>query len=254
MQYRQLVAVIALLSVSVSVMGQTPKSTSEGDKRTAAKKTGQEKASQSDGGQGWKSFLPAKGLAGWEITDFGGQGEVTRKGDLLVMEMGDPLTGINYKKKDFPKTNFEIQVEIQRIEGSDFLCGLTFPVGDEHCSLIAGGWGGGLVGLSSVDGFDASENSTTTYHAFDNGKWYKFRLVVDDKMVHAWIDNEKFVMQEREHHEFSTRIEVFASRPVGLCAFQSKVAVKNFRWRPLGKRAQAEDKDAADLAPPKASN
>ncbi len=184
--------------------------------------------------KGWRPLLPEKGLEGWEISDFGSEGEVRREGELLILEMGDPLTGINLKKlNDIPTSNFEIELEAKRIEGNDFLCGLTFPVGDEFCSFIAGGWGGGLVGLSSIDGFDASENSTSTYLGFDNGKWYKFRVRVDDANVRAWIDDEEVLRQERDRHEFSTRIEVLVSRPLGLCVFQSKVAVRNFRWRPV---------------------
>jgi hypothetical protein len=193
----------------------------------------------------WRSLIPKSGLTGWEITDFGSQGEVNRDGETLILEMGDPLTGINYTGKNFPKNNFEIELEAQRVEGNDFMCGLTFPVGSEFCSFIAGGWGGGVVGLSSIDGYDASENSTSSYHSFDNGKWYRFRVAVDDQAVRAWINDELFCEQERAGHEFTTRIEVYVSQPLGLCAFQSKVAVKNFRWRKIGD-SQEEKKDEQD--------
>lgn len=202
-------------------------------KEGPSKQAGNETGKPDRDTEGWKPLLPKKGLKGWEVTDFGSEGKVSRDGELLVLEMGDPLNGINYTKKDFPTDNFEISVEAKRIEGSDFLCGLTFPVKDEFCSLIAGGWGGGLVGLSSVDGFDASENATTTYHEFDNGKWYHFKLRVDQEFIRVWIDDKEFFRQEREDHEFSTRIEVYASQPLGFCAFQSKVAIKNFRWRKI---------------------
>lgn len=191
-----------------------------------------EKATQKDAG--WKSVLPEKGLEGWEITDFGSQGKVRREKDLLILEMGDPLTGLNLKKLgDFPKENFEIELECKRVEGNDFLCGLTFPVADEFCSFIAGGWGGGLVGLSSVNGFDASENSTASHAVLDNNKWYNFKVSVTQEFVIAWIDDKEVIRQERENNEFSTRIEVFASQPLGLCVFQSTVEVRNFRWRPI---------------------
>jgi hypothetical protein len=194
-----------------------------------SKKTGEVKKDV----EGWRPLLPEKGLEGWEITDFGTTGKVYREGEQLIIESGEPLNGITYKKKDFPTDRFEISLEAQRIEGNDFLCGLTFPVGDEFCSFIAGGWGGGLVGLSSVDGFDASENSTSTYFDFENGKWYTFRVRVDPEMIRAWIDDKEFFRLEREGHEFSTRLEVYASQPLGFCAFQSKVAVKDFKWRPI---------------------
>lgn len=197
----------------------------------------------------WRPLLPEKGLEGWEVTDFGGQGEVKRQEDMLLLEMGDPLTGINYTKKDFPTNDFEIELEAQRIEGSDFLCGLTFPVGEGFCSLIAGGWGGGVVGLSNVDGYDASENSTSTYHSFENGQWYKFRVRVDDEYVRAWIDDKEFFRQDREGHEFSTRIEVYVCQPLGFCVFQSKVGLRNFRWRPLKPAAGAAASPAAKAEP-----
>ena len=180
----------------------------------------------------WKDLLPDEGLEGWEASDFGSQGEVRRDGKLLVLEKGHPLTGINYKLA-FPKENYELEFSAQRIEGNDFLCGLTFPVADEFCSFIGGGWGGGVVGLSSVDGYDAAENATSLYYTFENKRWYKFRLRVDSKNITGWIDDKEVIQQEREGHKFSTRIEVYVSRPLGLCAFSSKVALRDLRYRKL---------------------
>ena len=75
-----------------------------------------------------------------------------------------------------PKTNFEISLDAKRVQGHDFFCGLTFPVGDSFASLIVGGWGGAVCGISSIDGNDASSNDTTTRRKFDNDKWYHIRL------------------------------------------------------------------------------
>lgn len=183
--------------------------------------------------EGWKPLLPEKGLDGWEVTDFGSKGEVKRDGEMLVIEMGEPLNGVNYTKKDFPTENFEIYLEAQRVEGNDFLCGLTFPVGKEFCSFVAGGWGGTVVGLSSMNGFDASENETSTFKQFENGKWYKFKVRVDDKQITTWIDDEELFVVDREGNEFSTRIEVYSSQPLGFCTFQSKVLVRDFKWRSI---------------------
>lgn len=192
--------------------------------------------------EGWKMLLPEKGLGDWESSDFFSPGKVARDGEAVILEMGEPLTGITYTKKDFPKTNFEISLEAKRVEGGDFLCGLTFPVDEGFCSLIAGGWGGGVVGLSSIDGADASENETTTYQEFENGKWYQIRLTVEEKEIRVWIDDQEFFRLERYGQEFSTRIEVEASKPLGYCAFQSKVAIRDFRWRPI----QSEGEDPTD--------
>lgn len=210
-------------------------STEAAEKATDKAKDSQPAAAKAESAdkQKWKSLLPKTGLEGWAITDFSGKGEVKNENGELIIETGEPLAGIHYKKADFPKDSYEIELEAQRIEGNDFLCGLTFPVAEEFCSLIAGGWGGGVVGLSSVDGYDASENATSNYQTFENRKWYKFRLRVDPEWITAWINDKEVIKQERAGHEFSTRIEVYASRPLGFCAFDSKVGVRNFRWRPI---------------------
>ena len=109
--------------------------------------------------------------------------------------MGDGCTGITWKDS-FPKINYELSLEAKRIMGIDFFCGLTFPVQDDFCSFIVGGWAGAVVGLSTIDGLDASENETTTYRKFDKGKWYKIRLRVGEKAIQAWLGKENIVDQE----------------------------------------------------------
>ena len=129
--------------------------------------------------------------------------------------------------------NFEMQWKAQRLDGSDFFVGITFPVGKEHCSLIVGGWGGGLVGISSIDGNDASENETASYRNFKNGQWYEFKVRVDAKNITVWIDNEQILEVPRGERKFSVRAEVMRSRPLGYCVFQSKVTVKDWVYRTI---------------------
>ena len=66
-----------------------------------------------------------------------------------------------------------------RLDGSDFFCSTTFPVGKDPCTLVVGGWGGMVVGLSNVDHEDASENGTTKTMTFKNKRWYRVRSVRD---------------------------------------------------------------------------
>ncbi len=226
----QTFAVNALLLVVASVPVLSCSNSLAQDTKAIEKPADKAKEKDKDG---WQSLLPEKGLEGWTITDFYGHGEVKREGDVLILEPGKPLTGITSKKKDFPTNNFEIEFEARRTKGNDFLCGLTFPVGKGFASFIGGGWGGGLVGLSSVDGADASENNTSSYVDFKNDQWYKFRIVVDDDFVRGFVDKKEVFAQEREGHEFSTRIEVYANQPLGFCVFASRVEMKNMRWRTL---------------------
>ncbi len=103
----------------------------------------------------------------------------------------------------------------------------------DPCSLIIGGWGGGVCGLSSIDGLDASENSTTKYRKFKNGRWYAIRLRVTDDEIQAWLDKELIVDQPLKEHKISIRSEVEASKPFGLASYETLAALRNIRIRRL---------------------
>jgi hypothetical protein len=179
----------------------------------------------------WNSVLPSDGLEGWEITNFGGEGSVENREGVLSLGRGDPLTGVTRLGKDFPTENYELRWKAQRQDGSDFFAGLTFPVGKEHCSFICGGWGGGLVGISSINGNDASENETAKWMSFKNGQWYQFKIRVDRVHITVWLDDEQIVQVPRDKKRFSVRAEVMRSRPLGYCVFQSIVDVKDWEYR-----------------------
>src|SRR5439155_11674076 len=119
---------------------------------------------------GWKKLFDGKSMAGWTASDFGGGGKVHVKDGAILMEIGDSMTGITYAGKDFPKMDYEVTFEAKRVEGDDFFCTTTFPVGDEYCSFVVGGWGGSIVGLSSVGFQDASSNETTKSKDFAQDK------------------------------------------------------------------------------------
>ena len=124
--------------------------------------TGTEKQKPEQGEVKWTSLFNGKNLDGWKNTEFGGEGEITVEKEQLILDMGTPLSGVNYTGK-IPKINYEVELDAMRVTGTDFFCGLTFPVKKDPCSLIIGGWGGGVMGLSSLNGMDASENETTNY-------------------------------------------------------------------------------------------
>ena len=182
----------------------------------------------------WQSLFDGKSLDGWKVAEFGGDGEVSVDDARIVMKMGNSLTGITYDGKyALPKSNYEIELEEMRVEGIDFFCGLTFPVADSHCSFIVGGWAGAVVGLSSIDDKDASENDTTKYITFKSGKWYHIRVRVTDENISAWIDGKQVVDQNIKGKKISTRNEVDLSKPLGISAWQTTAAFRNLRIRKL---------------------
>jgi hypothetical protein len=165
-------------------------------------------------------------LNGWEITQFGPQGPVDVYDGKIIMNYGDGCTGVTYTK-DFPKVNYEVNLEARKTSGNDFFCGMTFPVNDDFCSLIIGGWGGPVVGLSCIDGEDASENSTYILKRFDKNTWYKIKLKVTDQRIIAWIDGEKLVDFEYGGHELYVRPEVELSKPFGICSWITTSELRN---------------------------
>lgn len=197
----------------------------------AAKKTAEaKKAADKDG---WSPLFNGKNLDGWKNSNFGGQEEASVEDGEIVIPQGAELSGIYSDSKTLPKINYEIQYEAQRAAGSDFFAGLTFPVNDSHCSLILGGWGGGLCGLSSLDGMDASENQTTSYRQFEKGKWYKIRLTVTEDKIQAWIDGDQIVDVDTKDHRISVRFEVEKSKPLGFATWQTMGRIRNARMRTL---------------------
>lgn len=179
------------------------------------------------------NLFNGKDLKGWKITDFGGQGEVEVKDGKIVVNQGASLSGVHYTNT-VPTNNFQITVEAMKVDGDDFFCGLTFPVNDSHCTLVLGGWGGGVVGLSSIDGMDASENETTKYIKFEKNKWYKIKVEVRPERIIAWLDDDKIVDADIKDHRISLRAgSVELQIPLGLCTYQTTAAWRNIRLTPL---------------------
>ena len=180
------------------------------------------------GGKDSTFLFNGRDLGGWEITQFGPQGPVYVSGESIVLGMGDGCTGVTWKG-DFPKVDYEITLEARRVEGNDFFCGITFPAGDFPCTLILGGWGGTVVGLSSINGMDASENETTVLRSFEKGRWYLVRLRVAGDRISAWIDNESVVDFEIGDKILSIRPEVYLSLPFGIASWRTTGEVRNIR-------------------------
>ena len=173
-------------------------------------------------------LFDGKSLDGWEITNFGPQGPVYISGGEIILGMGDGCTGITWKKK-FPEINYKVTLEAKRVAGNDFFCGLTFPVGKDPCTLIIGGWGGTTVGLSSINGRDASENETTRLMKFEKDRWYKISLIVKENEIKALIDSALVVDFKRGDKKLSIRPEVELSRPFGITSWNTTAALRNIR-------------------------
>lgn len=177
----------------------------------------------------WQPLLPGE-LA---EAPFGGGGEVLIEDGTLTLGMGSPLTGVTWSAP-VPSGDYELAFTATKVFGNDFFVGLTFPVDDSHLTLVLGGWGGALCGLSCLDGEDASTNETKFFEAFDDGRDYEVRVEVVGRVVRAWIDDQLVVDVDATEREIGLRTEVELSAPLGLATFLTKTCYRNLRWRPLG--------------------
>lgn len=179
------------------------------------------------------ALFDGKTLAGWEVTDFAGHGTVTVANGEIRVGLGH-MTGVTLTKtNDLPRMNYEVSLEAMRVDGSDFFCGLTFPVGKDHCSFIVGGWGGGVVGLSNINSEDASQNETTKYMNFANNKWFRIRVRVVPGKIQAWIDDDPVVDVETAEKTIGLRIETESCIPLGLATWNTAAAWRNIQVKKL---------------------
>ncbi len=180
----------------------------------------------------WRSLFDGASLGKWKSSPFGGEGEVHVVSGEIVLERGNDLTGITWTG-ELPRLGYEIELQAKRVSGSDFFCGLTFPVGEAYCSLIVGGWAGAVTGFSSLDGLDASENETTRVRNYEENRWYTVRVRVTADRLQAFIDEESFADVKTTGRRISIRPEVQDSRPLGIACWRTKAALRALRLRTL---------------------
>lgn len=180
----------------------------------------------------WRSLFDGSSLGAFVSTDFGGQGEVAVAGGRIRLEPGNPLTGVTWTGPA-PAGAYELELIAARLDGSDFFCGLTFPVGDAHLTLVLGGWGGTVCGLSCLDGLDAAHNDTRVLRGFATGREYTIRVEVTPARVAAFVDGEPLATESLAGKTCSLRPEVALSRPLGIASFLCTASLRGLRWRPL---------------------
>jgi hypothetical protein len=177
-----------------------------------------------------ESLFDGKSLGGWKETPFSQKGQVSVENGAIVIGAGAPFTGVTWTR-DFPKDGYEIRYEAQRVKGGDFFASLTFPVGESFCTFVNGGWGGDIVGLSSIDGWDASDNETRTYITFEPGKWYAFRVQVAKGRIQAWIDEKPVANVEVGDRKIGLRYgEIKLTAPLGFASYNTTGAIRKIEY------------------------
>ena len=178
----------------------------------------------------WTDLFDGATTAGWTATNFGGEGEVVVVDGALELGFGSPMTGLTWAGAP-PSGEYDLEVTAARVDGTDFFCGMTFPVGDAFLTLVLGGWGGSLCGLSSLDGDDAANNDSKRLFRFENGRDYQVLLQVRRAHVTVKVDGALLMEVPIEGRRLSLRPEVELSRPLGIASFATRARVRRLRWR-----------------------
>jgi len=176
----------------------------------------------------------AKDLAGWKIVDqfvFKRHGKVEVLDGVVSLGKGDPGTAIAWTGAAPPTNNYEISLEVRRTDGDDFICGLTFPIDKSHCTLIVGGWGGSVSGLSNIDDFPAVENETTNAVEIVTNRWHAIRLRVTPREIQAWFDKSKIVDVDPKGKRFSVWWEQEPARPLGFATWNTAASLRRFSFK-----------------------
>ena len=162
-------------------------------------------------------------------------GAVEEEGEILRIGWGEAMTAAKWTG-EVPQAPFELELEARRVDGTDFFCAVTFPArgADECLTLVIGGWGGATVGISSIDGKDASENGTRKLMAFETGVWYRIKLLREGERIAVWINGEKVIDVETTGKQLSLRPgPVSDCAPFGLATWQTTGEVRGMRYRGL---------------------
>lgn len=183
----------------------------------------------------WISILNADNEKSWEKVSYKIPSISEIKDGMLILSAGHPFTGRNWTQP-FPQLNYEIRFEGMRTAGNDFFASLTFPVADSHCTLITGGWGGDIVGLSSIDGWDASENETRTYFNFENDQWYSFHLAVRADQIQVRINDKPLIKALISGRAIGLRPgDTEKSRPLGFATYNTTGVIRKVEYRLLNR-------------------
>ncbi|MDC0267936.1 DUF1080 domain-containing protein [bacterium] len=179
----------------------------------------------------WKVLFDGQSMKGWKVTDFAGHGEARVLDGAIEIDMGLALSGVQYTNQ-VEKVNYEITLEAMRRDGGDFFCGLTMPYKEKHCSFICGGWGGGVIGLSSINGMDAAENETTEFKKFEDNQWYRISLRMLEDRILGWIDQKLFLDVSTVDVSIGMRIgEIEQSIPLGVATWMTSSSIRDMRIR-----------------------
>ena len=162
----------------------------------------------------------------WDSTPFPSCGKIEVRDGAIILERGQPLSGMVWNGL-IRQMNYELSLEVKRIAGDDFFCGVTFPYEQSFATLIIGGWGGATTGLCCIGGLDAPENGTAQLLPLENERWYSVRLRITDNHIQAWVDEKLIVDLDTANKQLALRGDLASSKPLAIMTSNAAAAMRN---------------------------
>ena len=165
-----------------------------------------------------------------------GHGKVRVENGMLVVDGGQPVAGLACSR-EVPKTDYELAFETKYDGATAVFCQLVFPIGEASCMLDVGGYTAMRIGLEYFDGMppDGRGSPADKVMKFDPGRWYSVRLRVTKTDLAYWIDDEKLFETPLAGHNFGIAPRWNVLKPLGLLTGNSKLSIRSFRVRTIGK-------------------
>ena len=181
----------------------------------------------------WEELFDGKSLDGWRvITDapeFAKHGKVIPRHGELVLEEGDPATGIVWTR-DAPRVGYEVSFEAMFRGRNGTMCHMVFPYKTTECGFHVGGWENTVVCLDRVDGrYDLVRQRM----AVEEGRWHRVRLRVTEPRIEAWVDDVKAIDFDPQGHTLSLIDLHHCMTPLGLRCWKATTALRGLRLRRL---------------------
>jgi len=179
----------------------------------------------------WVSLFDGKSLGGWKLLEEGvhtGHGEVRADERGMVLERGKPRTGVGYAG-EFPRADYEVELEFNRVTGGKDFCYIQFPVGSSDLILWFVGWNSGITTLTRIDG--KGENATSRRITYQSNRWYRVGLKVTEAKVEVWLDQRKIIDFATGGHKLNGYDHPW---PFVVSASHAELILRHIRLRRLG--------------------
>jgi Domain of Unknown Function (DUF1080) len=187
-----------------------------------------------------RALFNGKDLSGWKRAEIWGNGTVeARSNGVVSCGIGKPLSGIAYTNS-FPTMSYEVKMDAMRKEGGDFFVAMTLPIETNACTIVIGGWGGGLCGISSIEYMDASENPYSSGLALTNNVWYTLRVRVTPGLLEVFLNDTlytaKVTFEKSSLFTLRSGSDIDKTLPFGLATYETHALWRNLTVSTIKKK------------------